>query len=126
MIKPRMSLYERYKVRKNIKRILNENSYYKVLYKQQFHSINRFDINNIPKRLLNELKLSKIYINESHRIYTLVSKYDTTKLALVYNDSESKIAIFDGRFNNKLLDIAIAYIESRIGIKRLIDKDFLK
>ena len=34
--------------------------------------------------------------------------------------------LFDNRIDNYLLDIAIAMVESKVGIKRLINDDYLK
>lgn len=126
MIKPRMSLWERYKVRKNIKRIISENTYYREFYKRQFHFIHEYTIDTAPESLIYSCTCQKISLDKSYKIYTLSNRYDIIKIILAYNNERNVIVILDDRINIELLDIAIAYVESHIGIKRLIDKDFLK
>lgn len=126
MIKPRMTLWERYKVRKHIKRITSENTYYREFCKRQFHSIHKFTINTAPKSLIDLCTCKKIFLDESHKIYILCSIYDISKIILVYNDTSNALIILDDRIDSKLLDLAIAIVEYHIGIKRLIYKDFLK
>lgn len=126
MIKPKMTLWERYKVRKNIKRITSENTYYREFCKRQFHHIHKFNINAAPKSLIDLCTCKKIFLDKSYKIYILCNTYDISEIILAYNDEMNKLIILDDRINNKLLDLAIAIVESRIGIKRLIDKDFLK
>lgn len=122
MIKPRMTLWERYKVRKNIKRILNENTYYKEFCKRQFFSVHKCVANTNLKYLLDLRGIDKLY-----KIYILCSRLDSIEIIVAYKDNIiNKLVILDDRINNTLSDIGIAIIESHIGIKRLINRDFLK
>ena len=125
IIKPRMNLLERYKVKKNIKRIFNSNIFYKEFCKRQFKYVYKFTLDTAPESLKHLCAGKKIFLNETHKIYVLFSNYDIPKVITVYNDT-NRIISLDERITDDLLDIAIAIIESKAMIKRLIDKKFLK
>lgn len=125
MIKPRMNIFERIKVRKRIKLQVEGSIYISDFCKKNMCYIEKYTSMNAPHDIRILFENHNTCDGYTH-IYVLNSKYDIMKIALAYNNGYSKLFIFDNRINNYLLDIAIAMVESKIGIKRLINDDYLK
>lgn len=125
MIKPRMNIFQRLKVLRNIKLQLAGNIYISDFYKRNMHWVSKHTSMNAPfniRTLFDNKNTCDGYTN----IYALNSKYDIMQIVLAYNQTHSKLFVLDNRIDNDLLEIAIATVEAKVGIIRLINRNYLK